>query len=102
MTRTAVRSTVWDEIQSAIVEAERLRRWPGMTPLERDLHATMSSGHIYATLQGYPPRCVLCDHEQEVHSKILPFEPCLDCDCVGWTVLTLPNPSRRSTRRTRY
>jgi hypothetical protein len=106
-----IRLSVWDEIQETLRVAELKRRYPDASPLERDLLDVMTrpvaepdrydvinaSGGlcstITATMQGIR-ECALCSHAHAVHSQILPFEPCLDCDCIGWTRFERPNPSR--------
>lgn len=90
-----VQLATWDEIQARVrapiplpyVEPERFE-------IRNGCGEVVST--VYAAMQGRTLGCRLCGHEHDAHSKILPFEPCLDCDCIGWTTLVRPDPVRRT------
>lgn len=86
-----MRLSVWDEIQEAI-------RGPHAIPRgeSEPVYEVRNAAHdLVLTFQGRSG-CQLCGHRHDVHSTVLPFSPCLDCDCIGWTALAPPpNPSIR-------
>jgi hypothetical protein len=88
--------TVWEEIQERV-------RGPRAIPhgQTETVDIVNGAGMLVQTItmERVLHGCGLCGCPADSHSEILPFAPCLDCgDCIGWTVRTLPNPTRRERR----
>lgn len=79
-----MRTSVWAEIQDAVRGPHAIPRGESEAVDEHIVKNWMGQIVMEIHVPRYPG-CQLCGCHHDVHSKTLPFAPCLDCDCIGWT-----------------